>query len=214
MGLLKKLNIVVGDDNSASNIFEALFPNFMDASYSCPSEYVANYWETYESYCKEKKVNANQNGKIFEYILATLLIREQIMPFYLNAKVAFVPNVNYDIILYTAERGPVCISAKTSLRERYKQADLEGIALKYVHRRALCYLVTNNEAEAISVNNKIKKGDVIGLDAVIYSHSAEFDALIATLKQYNFEQPKPIEIIRATQIVSAEVVAQSQNKPQ
>jgi hypothetical protein len=206
MGILKSLNIVAGDNNLAANIFENLFPNFMEVKYEKSSEYIQIYWQAYEDYCKVKDGNASQNGKMFEYILTTLLIRENLLPFYLSAKVAFVPNVMYDIMLYTTERGPICISAKTSLRERYKQADLEGIALKYVHRRSLSYLVTNNESEANSVKAKIKKGDVIGLDNVIHSFSNEFDDLITSLKQYEFEQPKPIEVIKSNQIVTFENV--------
>jgi hypothetical protein len=53
-----------------------------------------------------------------------------------------------------ANRRPICISAKTSLRERYKQADFEAIALKYVHRKALSFLVTLEENEAKSVKAK------------------------------------------------------------
>lgn len=81
-------------------------------------------------------------------------------------------------MFYTTERGPICISAKTSLRERYKQADLEAIALKYVHRRALCYLVTLDISEAKKVKEKIKSGDVIGLDKVVVATSDEFNDLI------------------------------------
>ena len=92
---------------------------------------------------------------IFEYILATLFVREGILPLYLSAKVAFVPNVIYDLMLFTSERGPICLSAKTSLRERYKQADLESIALKYVHRKALSFLLTLEENEAKSVKKKL-----------------------------------------------------------
>lgn len=81
----------------------------------------------------------------------------------MNAKVAFVPNVIYDLMFYTSERGPICWSVKTSLRERYKQADLEAIALKYVHRKALSYLITLEENEAKSVKAKIKSGALLGL---------------------------------------------------
>lgn len=205
MGILKDLNIVSGEDTMAGNIFEGLFPSFYDVEYSKPSEYVKIYWNTYEEYCKNKSPNPNNNGKVFEYILATLLVRENILPFFLSAKVAFVPNVVYDIMLYTQERGPVCISAKTSLRERYKQADLEGIALKYVHRRSLCYLVTNHEKEANSVRAKIKTGDVIGLDDVIYTISESFDTMILSLKEYVFENPMPIKIINSNQIVTGKM---------
>lgn len=202
MGILKSLNIVSSEDSIASTIFEELFSSFYDVQYTKPSEYVEIYWRAYENYCKNKPVNPNNNGKVFEYILATLLVREEILPFFLSAKVAFVPNVVYDIMLYTVERGPICISAKTSLRERYKQADLEGIALKYVHRRSLCYLVTNHQKEALGVRAKIKLGDVIGLDDVLYTISDDFDAMILSLKAYRFENPQPIKIITSNQMVT------------
>jgi hypothetical protein len=204
VGILKSLNIVSGEDTIAATIFESLHTSFYDIEYSKPSQYVEIYWRAYENYCKDKTTNPNNNGKVFEYILATLLVRESITPFFLSAKVAFVPNVVYDIMLYTKERGPICISAKTSLRERYKQADLEGIALKYVHRRALCYLVTNSENEARSVRGKIKTGDVIGLDDVLFTISEAFDDMIEHLKSYTFENPKPIKIINSNQIVTGE----------
>ncbi|MDE7137830.1 MAG: hypothetical protein K2O29_05155 [Ruminococcus sp.] len=44
-----------------------------------------------------------------------------------------MPNVDFDIILYTQEQYPIALSLKTSVRERYKQADLEGVALKNMY---------------------------------------------------------------------------------
>ena len=122
------------------------------------------------------------------------------------AKVAFVPNVIYDLMFYTEERGPICISAKTSLRERYKQADLEAIALKYVHRKALCFLLTLEENEAKSVKAKIKTGDVIGLDNVIVATSDEFDNLIKDLKFYQFSEPPTVKVIESNQVITSEKV--------
>ena len=155
--MLKKLGIVIGNNTKSGELFENLFPDFMDIKYDKPSEYINKLWSKYES---QPERNANLNGKMFEYILASLCIRESILPIYMSAKVAFVPNVIYDLMFYTAEKGPICWSVKTSLRERYKQADLESIALKYVHRKALSYLVTLNENEANNVKLKIKSGDV------------------------------------------------------
>ncbi|MFN8358231.1 MAG: hypothetical protein U0Y10_27455 [Spirosomataceae bacterium] len=125
----------------------------------------------------------------------------------MSAKVAFVPNVIYDLMFYTAERGPICISAKTSLRERYKQADLEAIALKYVHRKALSYLVTLEEREAKGVKQKIKTGDVIGLDNVVVATNSEFDDLINELKEFQFSEPPIVKVIESNQIITAEKVA-------
>lgn len=147
------------------------------------------------------------NGKVFEYILATLLVREQILPIYLSAHVAFVPNVIYDILLYTAERGPICISAKTSLRERYKQADLEAIALKYVHRKSLSYLITLDESEAKTVSSKILTGDVIGLDEVVYVLSEKFNEIIVNLKHMVFTEPPKVQVITSNQVITQDKVS-------
>ena len=152
MGKLNELSITIGRDNKAEVIFDSLFPNFLEVDYKKPNEYVHKYWNAYVSH---PEGNNNLNGKVFEYILATLCVREGILPLYMSAKVAFVPNVIYDIMFYSLERGPICWSVKTSLRERYKQADLEAIALKYVHRKALSYLITLEEKEAKSVKAKI-----------------------------------------------------------
>lgn len=201
MSKLNQLGITVGKDGKANIIFDNLFLNFLDIEYDKPSEYISIYWEAYKIH---PEGNNNINGKIFEYILATLCVRENILPIYLSAKVAFVPNVVYDLMFYTAERGPICISAKTSLRERYKQADLEAIALKYVHRKALCYLVTLDASEAKKVKEKIKTGDVIGIDKVVVATSDEFNDLIDELKQYKFSDPPTVKVIESTQIITKE----------
>ena len=201
--MLKELGIVIGDNTKAGNLFEELFPGFMEVKYNKPSDYVKTFWIKYE---EQPDRNASLNGKMFEYILASLCIREGILPLYMSAKVAFVPNVIYDLMFYSAERGPICWSVKTSLRERYKQADLESIALKYVHRKALSYLITLSEKEAIGVKTKIKSGDVIGLDDVIVATNPEFDVLVADLKLFKFEEPPTVKVIESNQMVTIEKV--------
>ncbi|HIB37940.1 hypothetical protein [Mesonia sp.] len=202
--MLKQLGIVIGNDTKAGNIFEELFYNFMEIEYEKPSEYIKLFWDKYQAY---PEGNSNLNGKMFEYILASLCIRENILPIYMSAKVAFVPNVVYDLMFYSAERGPICWSVKTSLRERYKQADLESIALKYVHRKALSYLITLHETEAKSVKVKIKTGDVIGLDDVVVATKPEFDNLVADLKKFKFEEPPTVKVIQSNQVVTNEKVS-------
>jgi len=201
MNKLNQLGITIGINNKAEVVFDSLFPSFLEVKYKQPSDYIKTYWSQYE---KHPERNNNLNGKIFEYILATLFARENILPLYISAKVAFVPNVIYDLMFYTTERGPICISAKTSLIERYKQADLEAIALKYVHRKALSYLVTLEEKEAKSVKEKIKSGDVIGLDNVVVATNNEFNLLIDELKTYKFSEPPTVKVIESNQIITSE----------
>ena len=132
-----------------------------------------------------------------------MLIREGIFPFFMQAKVAFVPNVNYDILLYAKDLGPICISAKTSLRERYKQAALEAFALKNVHRRAKSYLLTLGVREARRESRKLLTGDVLGLDAILVASLPEFDQLIKELKSFEFELPEKVEVITASHVITS-----------
>ncbi|MCQ2958793.1 MAG: hypothetical protein MJ198_01205 [Bacteroidales bacterium] len=193
MGKLKELNIVGNEDAQTVVIFESLFESktFLDVCYSTPKEYVSICWAAYQ---QNSKKNNNLNGKIFELIIYTLLYRENILPFYSQAKVAFVPNIEFDTILYSKST-PVSLSLKTSLRERYKQADLEAIALKYVHRRAQCYLLTLSSEEANNVKNKVNDGSIIGLDKIIDCNTNDIDDLIVKLREITFQESQKIEVV-------------------
>ena len=176
-------------------VFEGLFPGntFLDIAYNTPQEYVQKYWKAFK--LQYPNASVNLNGKIFELIIYTLLYREGVKPFYTQAKVAFVPNVEFDTILYN-KCTPVSLSLKTSLRERYKQADLEAIALKYVHRKAKSYLLTLSSDEANSVKQKIASGAVIGLDCVIDCNTNEIDQMIVDLKQMAFVESEKIDVVQ------------------
>ena len=117
--------------------------------------------------------------------LSAFLLSSQIFP---SSK-----NCEFDIVLYH-ERHPIILSVKTSLRERYKQADLEGLALKQVYRSAKQYLITLSETEAQNTQKKIESGDISGIEKVIIATNPEYDDLLDTLKkQYNFQEVKTIK---------------------
>lgn len=205
MGILVTRGIA-SSDNATTAIFESLFPgkDFTQVKYKTPVEYVATYWDAY-THCAAytSRVNAGKsvgvtNGKIFEYIIYTLLIREGIVPFYTQANVTFVPAIDFDTILYKEENGqhvPYCLSLKTSLRERWKQADLEGEALKNVHRKAKCYLLTIESNEAQSIKNKILNGDAIGIDECIDCNTDDINRLIYTLKKSTYRRSIQVDVV-------------------
>lgn len=188
---------IAKNETTTTRLFEGLIEGqtFMTISYKTPREYINKYWTALE------KVNKpTLHGNVFEYIIYTLLYREGIRPFYTQAKVAFVPNVNFDALLY-CKSAPVSLSLKTSLRERYKQADLEAIALKYVHRRSKCYLLTMDTKEANAQKGKILSGDIIGLDKIIDCNTDDIDKLIANLKQTDFEMSEEIEVVQGNLVI-------------
>ncbi len=190
MGILKQYKLVKKGDNKTPVAFENLFPNsdFTTIAYSSPLDYVNKYWNAYNA--SQYRNNA-LNGTMFELIIETLLIRENIRPFYIQAQFSFVPAAIFDVVLYSEKNNrvtPFVLSIKTSLRERWKQADLEAMALKHVHRNAKCYLLTKNSNEANRVKTKIKNGDTVGLDEVVDCNTTDIDNLIRTLRQVAFKQ--------------------------
>jgi len=184
---------IIKVEGEISRLFENMTPNntFFDVEYDKPHEYIKYYWDKYKN---SNKKNNSIGGGYFEFVIYTLLYREGILPFYTQAKVAFVPNIEFDTILYSQER-PICLSLKTSLRERYKQADLEAIALKYVHRKAKSYLLTLDSKEAKSTKAKIPAGKLIGLDDVIDCNTNQIDELITSLKTINFCESTKIDVV-------------------
>jgi len=175
---------------NAKNIVKQIVPDIQADSGITPSAFVAKAWTIY----KERfDSNSNLNGKVFEAIIAISLVRKNIFPIYLQAKVAFIPGVNYDCIVYTQEIGPVSISAKTSLRERWKQADLEAVALKNIHRKSESYLVTLEPDEVR--RRKADPSSVMALDDFILANSEEYDKLVDRLSNFTvIEAPSELAV--------------------
>lgn len=194
---LSKGIVKPGGTQKALDVLNAIEPDFRSKKDMLPSEYITQIWQNYLAHMPHNK---NLNGKVFEYCLISLLVNKGILPIYVEAKAAFVPNVSFDLLLYTKEK-PIVISAKTSLRERYKQADLEAIALKYVHRKSESYLLTLNQVESESVNRKVETGDVIGIDRVILANSTALDGFIDYLLSLKFEKAGQIQVISSSSII-------------
>lgn len=202
--MLKRLGIVKSRGTKGYRVFmNHIEPDFMNNTMGA-SEYVRFCWNKYEA--SGFAGNNSLNGIIFELIIATLFVKEGIVPLHLQAQVTFVPNVTFDAVLYTNESGPIGLSLKTSLRERYKQADLEAVALKYVHRKAENYLLTMDRNEAEIVSRKILDGAVLGLDKAILVSSNEFDKFIDDLKDKVFISPGAVEIITASRVITKQII--------
>ena len=149
--------------------------------YSTPHEFVA---QAYKQYLTEHSSNPSVNGRIFEYIICETFMREGIVPFYHRAEFTFVPYAGFDLLLYHPKR-PIVLSMKVSLRERYKQVALEGLALGDVYRNARSYLLTLSD-EQMRIQKRIESGDVAGLTACIRADTADYDELIEKLKRDSY----------------------------
>lgn len=197
--MLATLNIV-GSSTKTYDVFTRyISPNFTTIPKMKPSEYVADCWSKYMA---SPDQNNSLNGNIFEAIIATVLYREKIQPFYRQAQLTYVPNVRFDVVLNKKNDDRIIVlSLKTSCRERYKQADLEGMALRNVHRTAECYLITRNAAEAKTVKNKIKKQEVMFINDVIVAESPEFDDFIEKLKGFKYKEATSVPVLSEGEMV-------------
>ncbi|MDH2998200.1 hypothetical protein A1D22_09885 [Pasteurellaceae bacterium LFhippo2] len=175
---------------SAVEIVKELFKDYPISREMTPSQFIDFYWNMYQvNYSRDNSIN----GAIFEQLLVISLLRENISPVYTQAELAFVPNVILDIVLYNRKK-PITISAKTSLRERWKQADLEAMATKYVHREAKCYVVTLSEKE-VQARRK-EQNSYMGIDQFVLAHTTEYDRLIEEIKQIAITESESIKIIQ------------------
>lgn len=188
---LKALNLISGP--KTLSVFDKAFPKILTEKYTSEAKFVCKFWKRYKK--QFPKASNSLNGYVFEGLLAVMLYRSGIKPIYVQANLKFVPNVDFDFIGYSKECGPIVLSAKTSLRERYKQADLEGRFMKQVHQKSRCYLITLEVDEAQSVNTKISKGEVLGIDKAIVMQASAFDDLINDLKTMGFHEPDKVEIL-------------------
>lgn len=183
-------------DTQALVILRDIVSKAGDLSQLSPSATIEKLWSIYKT---DYESNNNINGKVFEEVIGYVLTKEGCVPFYMQARVAYVPNVNYDFILYDEEEGPISLSAKTSLRERWKQADLEAVALKYVHRNALSYAITLDKTEAATRTAKLK--DCMALNDFILADSQKFDQLIEQIKGRKLIKAGTIEIVTSNTFI-------------
>jgi hypothetical protein len=191
---------ILGPNHSseAAKVLLRIQPDISTTNYESPSKYVRETW----SKIQDSDMSANMNGVAFELVLACVLILEDLHPFYMSAELQFVPNAKFDLLFYSHEVGPIVLSAKTSLRERYKQADLEALALRAVYRRSKTFLITLEEREARIVQSKIESGAVTSLDRCVVASSKDFDDLIRELHGFKMIQAPILPLVEKGRLVT------------
>ena len=159
-----------------------------------PSEFIKYTWKCFKD---EYKSNNSVNGKVFENLVVYILAYEGIEHIYEQTEVAFVPNAIFDIVLYHPKE-TYTLSLKTTLRERWKQADLEAYAIKNVLKDSKSYVITLSASEVKARRKKYKAGEDFynGLDGFVLANTEEFDILVGALKEISFIPSERISIIQ------------------
>jgi hypothetical protein len=183
-----------GDDsidlNKRDRALRAVLSVVKPTAVASASDFMKDAWAHYELYREAlatregKRVQdyGSLNGSVFQALVEQALFAHGIQPIYCQAQMAFIAVAVYDIIVYTEERGPVNLSLKTTIRERWKQADLEGAALKNVHKRTKVYVVNNSPDETAVRRNDLH--NCIGIDEYVVVTTTELDELIERLRTW------------------------------
>lgn len=132
---------------------------------------------------------------------ALIAVREsKLTPAYWQAEFTKLPDNFNDVTFWTVEHGPVILSCKTSLRERYKQADLEAVALRQFYPKGKFFLLTLDEdtTHLARTRQKIAANDLLALQAIYAPDNA--DELIAFLKSVTITNA-PDGVLRKAKIV-------------
>ncbi len=139
-------------------------------------------------------------GTWLEWAALVALKQRGLLPAYWQAEFTVVPNNVNDVMLWSKEHGPVIISCKTSLRERYKQADLEAVALRQHYPNAKFFLLTldTDKKHVTRVRKKIADRELLALHGLYDETNA--DELFAFLKTLTLIEPPPNSLRRGIAI--------------
>ncbi len=162
------------------------------------SEFVASTMQA----VNKLDLNNSTRGALFEFTIGVALIASGIKPFFRQAEITYVANAIFDYVLWRDTVVPITLSLKTSLRERWKQAELEASALKDVHKKSENYLITLDSIEVARRRSAAGSSEEYSfLDRYILADTAEFDELVKYLKSGTYGVPSDINPMRSSKVV-------------
>ena len=163
--------------------------------YKSASSYTEKMWKLLSPAISDN----SSRGSAFEFLIAFTLLRENISPFYYQVAFNNIAWAEYDLLIYTQEIGPIVFSCKTSLRERWKQAEFEAQLLRRDYPNSRSFLITMDPNET-SVASKIKNGPKTGLEKVLRPNQPVFDRIMEEIGNYTII-PAPIGIFSKSTLV-------------
>ncbi|MGL9687437.1 MAG: hypothetical protein ACQBVK_01400 [Candidatus Phytoplasma sp. TWB_XP] len=166
------------------------------------NQYMQLNHQSLNHYFRITKINPQKQkvlrGKINEYLILIYFRHYGITKQYPQANLFFIPDIKFDLVLFTQNKRIVAFNFKTCLRERYKQAIIEAQQLKKLDTRFEYYLLTNNAVESQRLNNKIQNGKVQGINKVIDCFSQKANTFFKTFFQRQFVSFPEINLIKNT----------------
>ena len=174
---------------------------FFDKSLK-PSEIVRElYSNRFEKILKNKSNVNSLRGSIFENLILAIFLANEIKPIYEQCTLQFVPNVRFDFVLFESQMKPIIISLKTSLRERYKQVELEAYYCKQVYKQAECVFISLDSEGVRGAEVKKKSFEVLYIDEFIIATDNQFNALIKKFKNNDYQEPGSFKVVKSGALI-------------
>ncbi|QKX95577.1 hypothetical protein [Candidatus Phytoplasma asteris] len=109
------------------------------------NEYMKTNYQQLNHYFNQNNINSQSQkvirGKINEYFILLYFQNKGIINLYPQAYLFFIPDIKFDLVLFTETKRIMAFNFKTCLRDRYKQAMVEGQQLKKLDTRFEFYLL-------------------------------------------------------------------------
>ena len=160
-----------------------------------PHETFLGIWNGYR---ESGSTSNNRNGRIFEYAICEAFANHGVTGLYHQCVFWSMPNDRLDISGWTGKNYPIIISCKTSIRERWKQADLEGRVLKGIFPGTKSYIVMEDDAETLTMRERIGNRKAPGIDAVFNAKTRDLDCLVDMLHGSDLVSPRSIKPLSGT----------------
>lgn len=171
------------------SLFNKPFNEYMIKTHNLLNEYLDKNQHNSQS---QKAIR----GKINEYLILLYLKNKGITNLYPQSYLFFIPDIKFDLVLFTKTKRIIAFNFKTCLRDRYKQAIVEGQQLKKLDTRFEFYLLTNNTTETQRLNKKIHQGKIPGINQVIDCFSPQANIFLKTLLNNQFLPFSDINMIK------------------
>lgn len=147
----------------------------------------------------EAKERNQATGALFELLVAACIYDSGVQIFYRHARLNGCPTVESDLLIWSAfDSSPWCIQLTSTLRERYKLADLQAFRVKSAYPKAIFALLTMDQTDT----SRRTSGDFESLDELVYCGSPAFDTLIQRMVHSGSETCRELVELKKTQAVN------------
>lgn len=119
------------------------------------------------------------SGSLFEMLVGSIFMAADLTPFYSSAELMEASGLEMDYLIWnSACDAPVCFQLTSTLRERFKLADLQAFKVKTRYPSAEFHLLTMDSKDVA----RRKSTTFESLDSLIYCGDTSFDQLLKEVK--------------------------------